>query len=107
MYSCRDNVVQPLNNVRDEFFETFGSRPGHKMYSKADYEASKASLQRMLDSFEKDVARRDKKFNADEAGSNLEILMRHYEKELETPLRSAVTGVLPRTLLIQVRSKRH
>lgn len=61
-------------------------------------------MQRMLDSFENDVARRDKKFNAEDAQSGMDILMRHYETELEKPLRSAITGTLPRSLLIQVSS---
>ena len=57
----------------------------------------------MLESFENDVARRDKKFKAEDAQSGMDILMRHYESELEKPLRSAITGTLPRSLLIQVR----
>jgi ATP synthase regulation protein NCA2 len=71
--------------------------------ARQDFVNSKASLQRMLESFEKDVALKDKKFNANEATTSLDVLMRHYERELEAPLRNAVTGTLPRSLLIQAR----
>lgn len=33
---------------------------------------------------------------------NLDFMMAHYESELKKPIRSLVTGRLPRTLLIQV-----
>ena len=52
--------MRPLSNVRNEFFETFSSRASYAMFSKDDFEASKKSLQRMLDSFERDVARKDR-----------------------------------------------
>jgi hypothetical protein len=89
--------------VRDEFFETFSSRASYTMFSKKDFEASKQSLQRMLDSFELDVARKDPQFNVEDAVSSMDVLMRHYEHELRNPLRNALTGNLPRSLLIQVR----
>jgi hypothetical protein len=99
---CRDNVVRPLKNVRDEFFETFSSRARCSRSGKADFEASKASLERMLEQFEADVASKDKGFDGKTATSRMDLLLRHYERELRHPLRNAVTGHLPRALLVQV-----
>ena len=93
--------MKPLTKVKDEFFETFTARASYSTFSRSDFEASKASLQRMLDAFERDVASKDKSYEA--GASGMEVLLRHYERELESPLRNAVTGTLPRSLLIQVR----
>jgi hypothetical protein len=100
----RDNVVRPLTNVRDEFFETFSSRASYSKSGKADFEASKASLERMLEQFEADIALKDKGFvDGKKATSRMDLLLRHYERELRHPLRNAVTGHLPRALLVQVQ----
>ena len=97
-------MLRPLNNVRDEFFETFGSKDAsYKLFSKEHFEESKASLQRMLESYATDIAQKDRSFNAGEASSSMDLLLRHYEKELRHPMRNAVTGNLPRSLLIQAR----
>jgi hypothetical protein len=96
--SCRDNVYQPLKHVRDEFFETFSSRASYSDFSVKDFEASKASLRRMLADFEKDIG--------GPAGSKekgMALLLRHYEQELKTPIRNLFSGHLPRSALIQVR----
>lgn len=98
--------MRPLTKVRDEFFETFGQRTSYSAFSKSDFEASKASLERMLAQFETDVASKDRKFDGAEASSRMDLLMRHYEKELRHPLRNALTGNLPRALLVQARPPR-
>lgn len=101
----RDNVVRPLSKVRAEFFETFGQRSSYSAFSTTDFQASKASLERMLAQFERDVASRDRRFDGAEASSRMDLLMRHYEKELRHPLRNALTGNLPRALLVQARPR--
>ena len=45
-----------------------------------------------------------RRFNASDNATGMEVLLQHYERELEAPLRNAVTGTLPRSLLIQVCS---
>ena len=51
--SYRDHVVQPLLAVRDELFKTFRERPS--IVSAEEFEAEKASLQRMLTDFRADT----------------------------------------------------
>lgn len=97
----RDNVLRPLTNVREEFFETFTARASYTDSSRDDFEAGKRSLQRMLADFEADVVKAG--FRADGETSPMGVLLRHYEQELKHPVRNAVTGTLPRSLLIQVR----
>lgn len=99
--SCRsDNVVRPLTTVREEFFETFTARAAYTDSSRDDFEAGKRSLQRMLADFERDVTRSG--FRAEDGETGMGVLLRHYEQELKHPIRNAVTGTLPRSLLIQV-----
>jgi ATP synthase regulation protein NCA2 len=108
-WMCRDNVVRPLSNVRDEFFETFSARAQYSESSRSDFEASKASLQRMLDDFERDVARTDPAFamRGAEDSAGMPLLLQHYELELKRPIRNMFTGHLPRSLLIQARPRLH
>jgi len=100
--SCRDNVIKPLTNVREEFFETFTARAAYSESTRDDFEAGKRSLQRMLADFESDVV--GSGFKAEGESTAMGVLLRHYEEELKNPIRNAVTGTLPRSLLIQVRA---
>lgn len=93
-------MVRPLTNVQEEFFETFSSRAAYSEFSLKDFEASKQSLQRMLDDFEKDMGG---KKGSREKG--MALLLRHYEDELKRPIRNMFSGHLPRSALIQVRFK--
>lgn len=102
MRSCRDNVIKPLTNVREEFFETFTARAAYSESTRDDFEAGKRSLQRMLADFESDVV--GSGFKAEGESTAMGVLLRHYEEELKNPIRNAVTGTLPRSLLIQVRA---
>eukprot|EP00892_Ulva_mutabilis_P001256 jgi/Ulvmu1/11130/UM071_0013.1 len=96
----RDNVIRPLTNVREEFFDTFTARAAYSDSTRDDFEAGKRSLTRMLADFEADVTRAG--FRADGEDSPMGVLLSHYEQELKHPIRNAVTGTLPRSLLIQV-----
>ena len=51
--SYKEHVVQPLLAVRDELFKTFRERPS--IVSADEFEAEKASLQRMLTDFRSDT----------------------------------------------------
>lgn len=94
--------MRPLSNVRDEFFETFSSRAAYSEFSLKDFEASKESLQRMLDDFERDMGG---KKGSREKG--MALLLRHYEEELKRPIRNMFSGNLPRSALIQVSFSVH
>jgi hypothetical protein len=91
--------------VREEFFETFKGQ--NSTVSRGDLVASRESLQRMLDDFANDVAHATpgtaRSSPEDAALRGMDIMMHHYEEELKHPLRSALGGTLPRSVLIQVR----
>ena len=51
---CRDRVVGPILQLKDELFQTFRQR--RSIVSVQEYETDKASLERMLTDFESDFA---------------------------------------------------
>ncbi len=52
---CRDRVVGPILQLKDELFQTFRQR--RSIVSVQEYETDKASLERMLKDFENDFAK--------------------------------------------------
>jgi len=114
----KTHVVEPLENLQGELFNTFRARPS--IVSIDEYEADRDSLKRMLQSFKTDVGRKSKipselRDGRDGAGGDggvgrggeddlegLEVLMHCYERELRNPIKHFVAGNLLRSLLIQV-----
>ena len=114
---CRNRVVAPILQLKDELFQTFRQR--RSIVSVAEYETDKASLERMLADFEKDFARSssgemseaatpqpggDQNMTEVEDASlpGMRFMMECYEGELKRPIRNLVNGRLLRTILIQV-----
>ena len=115
---CRNRVVAPILQLKDELFQTFRQR--RSIVSVAEYETDKASLERMLADFERDFARsssgeapgaaaapqpgEDQSMTEAEDASlpGMKFMMECYEGELKRPIRNLVNGRLLRTILIQV-----
>lgn len=114
------HVIQPLENLQGELFNTFRRRPA--IVSLDEYEADRDSLKRMLEDFKRDVHKKGKASPAmavseDNGGivahgdigddrivlEGMELMMHCYESELKKPIRNLVTGDLMRSLLIQVQ----
>ncbi|KAK9812896.1 hypothetical protein WJX72_005387 [[Myrmecia] bisecta] len=116
--SYQEHVIKPLATLRDELFKTFRER--RSIVSSDEFEADKASLQRMLADFEADYLKAHKGHQpqigappaepaAGDAGQQvaalpgMEFMMQCYEDELKKPIRNLVNGQLARSLLIQVQ----
>ena len=104
----RTHVVEPLENLQGELFNTFRARPS--IVSLEEYEADRDSLKRMLQSFKTDVQSKSKipselKVAVDNPDNleGLEVMMHCYESELKRPIKNLVAGDLMRSLLIQVQ----
>ena len=118
---CRNRVVAPILQLKDELFQTFRQR--RSIVSVAEYETDKASLERMLADFEKDFAGSSSSSSSGETPTaagpqpggdqsmtdvedaslpGMKFMMECYEGELKRPIRNLVNGRLLRTILIQV-----
>ena len=104
----KTHVVEPLENLQGELFNTFRARPS--IVSLDEYEADRDSLKRMLQSFKTDVQTKSKipselKVAVDNPDNleGLEVMMHCYESELKRPIKNLVAGDLMRSLLIQVQ----
>lgn len=128
----RENVMAPLAQLRDELFKTFRSRRsivseleyendkeslqrmlldfrtdyvakhGGAPPSEATPATTAANGSRTGDAVEgQAVAAADAESGA--GTHDMAFMMKAYEAELKRPIRSAITGQLPRTLLIQVQ----
>ena len=105
----KEHVIMPLDRVRGELFDTFRRRPA--IVTLGDYEAERDSLQRMLNEFKADHHSRNKGNGTADGtigtsameDAGMDILMRSYETQLRSPIRSLVGGDLARCVLIQVQ----
>ena len=104
----KTHIVEPLENLQGELFNTFRARPS--IVSLEEYEADRDSLKRMLQSFKTDVQTKSKipselKVAVDNPDNleGLEVMMHCYESELKRPIKNLVAGDLMRSLLIQVQ----
>lgn len=102
----KDHIIQPLQRVQGELFDTFRRRPA--IVSMPEYEADRDSLQRMLNDFEDDYLKRRKQkggnlMSPGDMLQGMELMMSSYEQELKKPLRNLISGDLMRSLLIQVQ----
>jgi len=107
----KEHVIMPLDRVRGELFDTFRRRPA--IVTLGDYEAERDSLQRMLNEFKADHHSRNKANGTTDgttdspssamADAGMDVLMRSYETQLRSPIRSLVGGDLARCVLIQVQ----
>lgn len=107
------HVIEPLENLQGELFNTFRRRPS--IVSIEEYEADRDSLRRMLEEFKEDMQKKKKtapsvvavstpaQTNEDSVLEGMEVMMHSYESELKRPIKNLVAGDLMRSLLIQVQ----